>query len=184
MSIEIKRAFEREISKGSGHAGYLYSEPAQNDGRAGEPIVLSNASLVQARYPGIALTKDNLSLYEGWLDKELRIPRCADCGKWHQPSRSVCPFCWSFDVRPTAVTGRGEVYLSMVLAQGAAVDGVVYPYPIVLIDLEEQAGLRYTSTIIPRSDLVTPVGTKVELVWLERGGAPFPAFRAVDSRES
>ncbi|MTD53168.1 Zn-ribbon domain-containing OB-fold protein [Amycolatopsis pithecellobii] len=128
------------------------------------------------RYPTLPVDEDNLALYEGWLDHEFRLPQCVACGKWHAPAHPLCPFCWSFDLAPRKLSGRGTVHLSILLHQGPAMEGVTYPYPVVTVELEEQKGLRFTSTAVGGTGLV-PIGTPVELVWLDRGGAPFPAFR-------
>ncbi|SFP04381.1 DUF35 OB-fold domain-containing protein, acyl-CoA-associated [Actinomadura madurae] len=138
---------------------------------------------VWERYPDAALDDDSRHLYEGWLERELRLPRCADCGAWHAPPRAICPWCWSFDVVPTKVSGRGVVHLSMLLHQGPQAEGVSYPHPVVTVELAEQAGLRFTSTIIGSPALPAPIGTAVELAWTERAGAPYPVFRTVTTQD-
>jgi uncharacterized OB-fold protein len=131
------------------------------------------------RYPDAGVDHDNRAFYEGWLAHELRVNRCSECGRWHHPPRALCPGCWSFDVVPTTVSGRGVVALSMVLRQGPRTEGVAYPYVVIAVDLEEQAEppVRVTSTLmgVPGGELVA-IGTPVELEWSERNGAPFPVF--------
>lgn len=137
-----------------------------------------------ARYRHRAIDQDNIGLYEGWLQKELRLNKCNDCGKWHEPARALCPFCWSFDVAPTAVSGRGTIYLSILLRQGKEEEGVTYPYPVVLVELAEQAGLRFTSTVVDAAWEDIRVGAPVRLDWVERHGAPFPVFRLEGRKET
>lgn len=132
---------------------------------------------VWERYPDADIDHDNRSLYEGWLSHELRIPQCADCGRWHQPSRAICPFCWSFNVVPTPVSGNGRVTLAIILSQGRTAPGVTYPYPVVTVELEEQPALRFTTTIIDCDLADVRIGMDVELAWTQRAGAPFPVFR-------
>lgn len=134
---------------------------------------------VWEHYPAAPIDQDNVALYEGWLRRELTLPRCRNCGKWHAPSYPLCPFCWSFNLVPTPLSGRGTVHLSILLHQGPAATGVSYPYPVVTVELAEQAGLRFTSTAVADQGRL-PIGTPVELVWLDRDGAPFPAFRPRD----
>jgi uncharacterized OB-fold protein len=57
------------------------------------------------------------------------------------------------------------------------------PHPVVAVELEEQAGLRYTTTVIDGDPHAISIGLPVELAWIERHGAPFPVFR-VRRRES
>jgi len=63
--------------------------------------------------------------------------------------------------------------------QGPPAEGVDYTdgYPVATVELEEQPGLRFTSTVIgvPKEDIV--IGAPVELDWIERGGRPLPVFR-------
>lgn len=132
---------------------------------------------VWERYPNIDIDADNRFLYEGFLARELRVPKCNACGRWFMPHRAICPHCWSFDVTPVAVGGRGRVHLLMVLSQGVAAPGVVYPLPVATIELEEQAAVRFTSTIIGCPIEEMRIDMPVELEWTDRGGAPFPAFR-------
>lgn len=135
------------------------------------------------RYGHRAIDQDNIGQYEGWLAHELRLNKCADCGKWHEPPRAICPYCWSMNVAPAKVSGRGTVYLAILLRQGREEEGVTYPYPVVLIELEEQQGLRFTSTVVDAAwEDITP-GTPVSLDWVERHGAPFPVFRIDQSRK-
>ncbi len=135
-----------------------------------------------ARYSHRAIDQDNIGLYEGWLAHELRLNKCADCGKWHEPARAICPSCWSMNVAPAPVSGRGTVYLAILLRQGREEEGVTYPYPVALIELEDQPGLRYTSTVIDAAWEDIKPGTPVKLDWTERNRAPFPVFRIDQTR--
>jgi len=140
---------------------------------------VNDAELVE-RFAHLPVERDSAAFYRGWLAHELRMQRCADCGHWHHPPRPMCPRCWSWNVVPTPVSGRGTVHLLILLRQGPSAPGVDYaagPHPVATIELEEQAGLRFTSTVIdcPVDDLA--IGMPVELAWIERCGAPFPVFR-------
>jgi uncharacterized OB-fold protein len=138
-----------------------------------------DAELVE-RFAHMRVDRDSAPFYRGWLEHELRLNRCADCGRWHHPPRPMCPACWSWNVVPTAVRGRGTVHLRMLLHQGPPAPGVDYsrgPHPVVVVELEEQPGLRITSTLIGCAPAEIAIGMPVELAWIERHGAPFPVFR-------
>ena len=51
---------------------------------------LGDAELVE-RFRACASTATTRHFYRGWLDHELRMNRCADCGRWHHPPRPMCP---------------------------------------------------------------------------------------------
>ncbi len=148
--------------------------------------VLTDVELVE-RLGHVVVDRDNADFYRGWLDEDLRLNRCADCGRWHHPPRPMCPSCWSWNVVPTPVSGRGTVHLLIRLHQGPPAPGVDYaaaPYPVVTVELEEQVGLRFTSTVIDCPPDNIAIGMPVELTWIDRHGSPFPVFRPRASSSS
>ncbi len=138
------------------------------------------------RFPDVLIDGDNKEFYRGWLRRRLLVNRCADCGTWHHPPRPVCPSCWSHDVVPTPVSGRGTVHLLIWLRQGPPAEDVDYstPHPVVTVELEEQPGLRYTSTVLDATMDDLAIGDPVELTWIERHGEPFPVFTRSPSAPS
>ena len=82
------------------------------------------------------------------------------------------------------MSGRGTIHLVIFLHQGPPAEGVDYdagPHPVVTVELEEQEGLRFTSTVVDASNDDIVIGAPVELDWTERDGRPFPVFRLVDA---
>ena len=138
---------------------------------------ISDGELVD-RFPDIVIDGGNKEFYRGWLQHQLLLNRCQDCGRWHHPPKPVCPECWSTRVRPTPVSGGGTVHLLIWLRQGPPADGVDYstPHPVATIELDEQPGLRFTSTVVDATMDDVAIGDRVELTWVERNGEPFPAF--------
>jgi hypothetical protein len=139
----------------------------------------SDAELVE-RFAHVRVDRDTAAFYRGWLERELRFGRCADCGRWQHPARPMCAACWSWNVVPTPVSGRGTVHLRMLLHQGPPAEGVDYakgPHPVVVVELAEQPGLRFTSTVVGCAPGEVAIGMPVELAWTERSGVPFPVFR-------
>ena len=133
-----------------------------------------------ARYPGVHLDHTNKEFYRGLLDEELRCNRCAECGWWHHRPKPICPRCWSKNVIATPVSGRGVIHLAIFLHEGPPAPDVDYaagPRPVVTVELEEQPGLRFTSTVVgARNDQIV-IGAPVELAWVSRGTRSLPVFR-------
>jgi uncharacterized OB-fold protein len=100
----------------------------------------------------------------GLLERRLLLNRCRSCGRWHQPPWPSCPDCWSEDVLPTEVSGRGVVHSLAVLRTGDTL-GVV--------ELDEQEGLRATALLLGAG---SRIGQRVRMAWIDRGGSPVPAF--------
>ncbi len=140
-------------------------------------IEVSNEGLVQ-RFPGELLTHDNADHYRGRLRHELLLNLCGACRVWHAPPRPVCPECWSDRVLATPVTGNGIIFMAIFLHQGPPAAGVDYstPYPVVTVELEEQDGLRFTSTVVGARNEEIRIGAPVRLEWIDRAGTPMPVF--------
>ena len=102
-------------------------------------------------FHGYTLDHDTAAHYRGRLRRQLLINRCVDCrtNGTMRPSRSarrVCLSGWS----PTPVSGRGTIFMAVFLHQGPPVDGIDYstPYPVITVELDEQTGLRFSSTVV------------------------------------
>lgn len=130
-------------------------------------------------YPGIRLDQVNVPYYAALLERRLVAGHCDECGAWHTPLRSRCPSCWSAACAPREVSGRGHVHVLTLLHQGPP--GVPYspPWPLAAVELAEQPGLRIAATLVETPPQQQRVGQPVELTWIERDGAPWPAFQAV-----
>src|SRR5262249_54227403 len=115
----------------------------------------------------------------GLLERRLCLNRCDDCGYWHHRPKPRCPRCLSARISATEVGGTGTIYLLTFLHQGPAADGVSYspPHPVVTVDLDEQVGLRFTTTVIDASAAAVVIGARVRLDWIQRDGRPFPVWR-------
>jgi uncharacterized OB-fold protein len=145
-------------------------------------IEITDEELV-ATFPGRSIDHDNEVIYRGWLAHELRGMRCDDCGAWHLPPRPVCPSCWSKNVVAVPLRGSGTIFMFVLLHQGPPAPGVDYvtPHPVVTVDMDEQPGLRVTTTVVGASNDEIEIGARVEVDWIERSGAPMPVFRIVPS---
>lgn len=139
---------------------------------------VSDEELVQ-RFPDVVITGDNKAFYRGWLQRELILNQCAECGNWDAQHHPICPECWSSEVHPKQVNGRGTVYLLFWLERGPSnveATGRAGAYPIATVELEEQRGLRYTSTVLDGIPGQLSIGGRVELAWITRHGQPYPVF--------
>ncbi|MBS9376424.1 Zn-ribbon domain-containing OB-fold protein [Rhodococcus sp. B50] len=139
---------------------------------------------VFARFSRIRLDQVNIEYYRGLLLGELRAGRCARCEQWHTPLRPICPACWSPEVEVRAVRGTGTVHLLTRLHQGPPVVDYTSPWPLAAVELDEQQGLRIAAPLTDTPTALQRIGQRVELAWIERDGAPWPAFRAVPGEEN
>lgn len=129
-----------------------------------------------ARSDGWVVDHDNKDFYAGLGDERLLVDRCRACGRWQHPPKPICPACWSTDVEPDEVSGRGTVHLWTVYRLFDPVLGGVDPdgARIVTVELDEQPGLRFTSKFVGAAD--PAVGGRVAVRFVDRAGSPFPVF--------
>jgi uncharacterized OB-fold protein len=144
-------------------------------------IDVSDDELVQ-RFPGEPITHDNAGHFRGRLRRELLMNRCGDCGRWHAPAKPVCPDCWSTRLAAEPVSGDGVIFMAIFLHRGPAAPGVDYrvPHPVVTVELAEQEGLRFTSTVVDAANEDICIGAPVRLRWIDRLGSPMPVFELRD----
>jgi uncharacterized OB-fold protein len=135
--------------------------------------------LLLTRFPRTAIDRDAKEFYRGWLSRKLLMNRCRECAHWHHPPRPICPKCLSEQLTPTEVSGDGTVHLLTRMYQGMSVEGVSYdpPYPVVVVELVEQEGLRFTGTVIGCPPDEVHIGQQVALTWISRESEPYPVFR-------
>ncbi|MEY2433990.1 MAG: hypothetical protein QOC92_3715 [Acidimicrobiaceae bacterium] len=131
-----------------------------------------------ALFPGAGVSHDSATHYRGRLQEQLLINSCRDCGHWHQPPRPLCPSCQSWNVEAKEIAGTGTVHLVTRLRQGPPAEGVDYTngYLVVTVELDEQPGLRFTSTLLNAPEEELLIGRRVHLDWRRRGPAPLPVF--------
>ncbi len=130
-----------------------------------------------------------------WLEAaaegRLALQQCTDCEKLRYPVGNACPFCTSLGWQWSDVSGKGTIYsYEMVLhAIHPAYRGRA-PYPIVLVELDEQReypttddGLRLISSLVdgegnPELEANVAIGARVEVEFAPLGNnMALPRFR-------
>jgi uncharacterized OB-fold protein len=115
--------------------------------------------------------------FAGQAQGELRMQRCAGCGRWRHPPTETCPDCWSRDLRWERCAGSGTVF-SWTRTHHAFVPGLagMLPYVCVVVELDE--GPRMLSGLrLDRPDDPVEVGQRVMVRFEARaGGGPVAVF--------
>jgi uncharacterized OB-fold protein len=144
-------------------------------------MTLSDEEVLDA-LPGVPIKRDNVDHYRGLLEQRLLINRCSDCGYWIYPHRPLCPQCLSWNVVATEVSGNGVVFMFTLIHQERDPHGhLEAPLPVVAVELEEQTGLRYLSTIVNYPPESVTIDMPVRLVWVDRHGMTWPAFEPANA---
>lgn len=121
------------------------------------------------------LTQDNRSFWSGGAEGRLNIHRCANCGSWFHPSAPVCPRCRSLDVGAHPVSGRGRV-VSFTINHQRWVPELECPYVVAIVELEEQAGLRFLTNIVGTPPEDVSIGMEVRVVFEQHEDVWIPMF--------
>ena len=101
--------------------------------------------------------------WEGARQGQLLILRCGACGLYIHPPRSSCRRCGSAEIHPAPVSGRGAVHTFTVTRR--ALPGFDPPFAVVLVELEEQPGLRLVSNLLDVAPERIEIGLPVEVAF-------------------
>ena len=124
---------------------------------------------------------------------KLTMPVCNDCSLMHYPPSTMCPECHSTNLGWKPVSGKGTVHSYVVIPHAinpAFKNTGFLPYPLVLIELDEQRGvptehraLRMVANIVkddgnPEVEENLAIGKRVEAKLIELGdGMALPQFK-------
>ena len=136
--------------------------------------------------------------YKGYFDAarehRLVVKKCLDCGLLRGEPGPGCPWCPSLKWEWQNVSGKGTIY-SYEIVVHAVIPGFRdwAPYPIVLVELDEQSGqpdpgdgLRLTTNLVddamnPEKEENVAIGKRVEVVFMDGGdGFTLPQFKLTD----
>ena len=109
-----------------------------------------------------AKSLDTLFFWEGVDEGELRIQRCADCGRLRHPPGPMCPACHSLNREYVVASGVGEVY-SYVVHHHPPVPGRTPPFVVAVVELPE--GVRVVGNVIDCVPEEVRIGMPVELTF-------------------
>jgi uncharacterized OB-fold protein len=122
------------------------------------------------------LTDENRFYWTSGADGLFRMMRCQACGYWIHPTRPICPKCYSYDLRPEVLSGKGEIF-SFTLNYKAWAPGLDVPYVIAVVRLDEQPGLQLTSNIIGVKPEDVRIGMRVTVSFVQDEDVWLPMFR-------
>jgi uncharacterized protein len=85
----------------------------------------------------------NRVYWDGAQHERLVLQRCTRCRTYVHPPRAACPACRNEELEPSEVSGKGRVYSWSVMYSGGnpGFDEKL-PYTVLVVELDEQPGLR------------------------------------------
>jgi uncharacterized OB-fold protein len=122
---------------------------------------------------------DSAPYWQAAKEHKLQLPRCTDCGTYAFPPRTTCNRCLSTNMVWTELSGRGSIYTYCVM-HDTLIRGMVPPFVIAQVELEEQPGLRLTCNILECPIDQVRIGMAVEVTYEDvTEEVTLPQFRAV-----
>lgn len=124
----------------------------------------------------IAVDPQTQPFWDGIAAGELRLQRCAGCGKAVFYPRTVCPHCFGADLTWFTASGTGTIYSYTVAHRAFGEFAEQAPFTVALIDLAE--GPRMLTRIV--GDRPARIGAPVELAITRLGdedSPELPCFR-------
>jgi uncharacterized protein len=116
----------------------------------------------------------NRPFWTGGASGELRITRCRSCRRWVFPLSSRCAECGG-STAYEATSGRGRVFTHTTNAHPYN-PAVPVPYNISIVELEEQAGLRFTTNVVECPPEDVRIGMPVRVAFEQHGEVFVPVF--------
>lgn len=125
-------------------------------------------------------TPDEMEFWRSGADGQLRMQRCGSCRRWQHPPNPVCSQCLSREVDFEAVSGYGTVYSATINHQ-PWLPHLIEPYAVIVVELDEQSGLRFVSRMVAMPVDQVAVGMRVRVVFEPLGdGLYAPLFTAAE----
>lgn len=92
------------------------------------------------------ITPESGAFWTGGAVGELRIMACKACDHRIHPPQLICPSCLSRDVAPVVATGCGVIH-SFTINHQKWLPDLAVPYALVVVDLDDQPGVRITAQL-------------------------------------
>jgi hypothetical protein len=117
--------------------------------------------------------------WEGCRRGELRMQRCAACGRFRFLPRPMCPDCRSLDSEWVRMSGAGTLF-SFVICHPPVLPAfqAQAPYAVALVELAEDPGLRMIGGVLDCPPDRLRIGQKLLVSFEEiEGGFVLPQWR-------
>jgi hypothetical protein len=101
--------------------------------------------------------------WEGARNHRLVIKRCSDCSFYVHPPRPTCPRCQGEALAGGAVSGEGTVYSYSIMHYPGNPGFDDPPYGVVIVELDEQPGLRTVGNLLGTEPGEIEIGMRVKV---------------------
>lgn len=126
---------------------------------------------------------EHTGYFEAARDHRLVVQQCEECGLLRWEPGAACPWCQSLRWHWQQVSGKGTIYSYQIVCQAIQSGFRDWaPYPIVLVELDEQRGaptpdeaLRIVMNLVdgelrPEREENVAIGKRVEVTFMDLDG--------------
>ncbi|MBL8349691.1 MAG: Zn-ribbon domain-containing OB-fold protein [Burkholderiaceae bacterium] len=125
---------------------------------------------------------DAQGYWDGLQAGQLRVQRCAACGRLRHYPRPLCPACHSFEVEWVALAGHGTVH-SWTRPHQSALPGFAEQVPFTLVTVDMAEGVRVLGRLDDADPSALRPGAAVTMTIAPApSGQLQPVFRLTDRR--
>ncbi|MEX1668103.1 Zn-ribbon domain-containing OB-fold protein [Zhongshania guokunii] len=117
----------------------------------------------------------NSFFWTSGADGKLRMQYCEDCQYWQHPPSVCCRKCLGEGIAAKPMSGTGTV-AAITVNRMPWIPGLKIPYILVIVELDEQAGLRLTSAMPGVEPESVAIGDRVKVRFEQREDVWMPFF--------
>jgi uncharacterized OB-fold protein len=127
---------------------------------------------------------DTAPFWDACRRGELRLQRCAACGRFRHPPLAGCPDCGSRRAEWVALSGAATVYSFTIVRHAVLPELAAHvPYNVAVVEPDEAPGVRLITNVVDVAPEQMAIGLRVELAWDEPlPGVRLPRFRRAAAR--
>ncbi|MBQ0797487.1 OB-fold domain-containing protein [Zhongshania sp.] len=140
-----------------------------------ETTVTDASSLDKTVGPVPELDELNSFFWTSGEDGKLRMQYCDDCQYWQHPPSVCCRKCLGEGIAAKVMSGKGTV-AAITVNRMPWMPGLKIPYLLVIIELDEQPGLRLTSAMPSAEPGSVRIGDRVKVSFEQREDVWMPFF--------
>ncbi|MBR9910840.1 MAG: DNA-binding protein [Gammaproteobacteria bacterium] len=125
--------------------------------------------------PAPELDELNAFFWTSGADGELRMQYCDECHYWQHPPSVCCRKCLGEGIAAKPLAGTGTVG-AITVNRMPWMPGLKVPYILVIVELDEQPGLRLTSAMPGVEPGAVQIGDRVKVCFEQREDVWVPFF--------
>lgn len=118
---------------------------------------------------------DVAPFWDGIAEREIRIPRCSQCGSWVWYPKGFCPACQCTELVWTVTPGQGTLFTYTVVFRSFIPGDHTTPYAVGLLSLAGALGVRLVGKVEAEPELLR-IGLPLIVDFRPEAGGLAPVF--------